>query len=264
MRNTARVLRYAFASAMADLRATYTWKSWGLAWLLRMLFQVTLFAFVGKLIGDPRVVEYLVIGNSVFIIADVVMLVCASTSWERMSGTLPLLVASPAAPFTVFTGRSVQWLLDGLACSTISLLVLPQFLGVQLPLGTRLAVVPLIAVIAVSVYFFGLVLGGLALRAMAARNLIGRVGSIGLMLLTGVQVPVSFWPSPLESLAQLLPLTHGLGAVRAALGNGSASDVLRGIALEIVVGIGWALVAAFTYWRLVESGRRDGTIEFGG
>lgn len=39
--------------------------------------------------------------------------------------------------------------------------------------------------------------------------------------------------------------------------------VLRHAALEAAVGLGWLLVAALTLRRLAESGRRDGSIEFG-
>ncbi|GGM89350.1 hypothetical protein GCM10011609_27750 [Lentzea pudingi] len=264
LRNNARVLRYAFTSAMADMRATYTWKSWTFAWLARILCQVTLFALIGKLLGSPEQVEYLVVGNSVFIVADIVMMVCATTAWERLAGTLPLLVSCPSTPFVVFAGRSVQWLVDGLACSTVSLLLLAPVLGVSLPLGAALTAVPMIAVISVSVYFFGLTLAGLALRVMKARNLVGRLGSIGLMVLTGVQVPVTFWPVPVQYMSNVLPLTHGLHAVREHLHGAPLPRVLALLSLEVAVGTAWTVIAFFTYRRLVNSGRHDGTIEFGG
>lgn len=264
IRDNLRILRCAFVSAFADMRATYTWRTWTFAWLVRILCQVTLFAFIGKLIGNPATTEYLVVGNSVFITADIVMMVCATTSWERMAGTLPLLIGAPASPFVVFAGRSVQWLVDGLACSTVSLMLLAPVLGVHLPFSAVLLAVPMVALISLSVYAFGLVLAGLALRVMSARNIIGRLGSILLMVLTGVQVPVDFWPAPLRVVAQFLPLTHGLEAVRTVLHGGSGGTVLKGLGLEIAVGFGWSLVAVYTYWRLVASGRKDGSIEFGG
>lgn len=259
-----RILRHAVVSAMADLRATYSWKSWAFGWLMRIFFQVTLFAMVGRLVGSAATVEYLVIGNAVFVTADVVMLVCASTSWERLAGTLPLLVASPASPFVVFAGRSVQWLLDGVTCSAISLALLAPVLGVVIPFPAVLLAIPLLVLIALSVYCFGLVLGGFALRVMQARNLVGRLGSLLLMLVTGVQVPVSFWPAPVRHVAEALPLTHGLQAVRGLLDGAAGVHVLRNAAAEGTVAVGWLIVAAVVYRRLVSTGRQDGSIEFGG
>jgi ABC-2 type transport system permease protein len=263
IRDNARILRCAAISALADLRATYTWKTWTFAWLLRILTQVTLFAFIGKLIGSPATLAYLVIGNSVFVTADIVMLVTASTTWERMDGTLTLLVCAPASSFVVFAGRSIQWLLDGLACSTVSLLLLTRLLGVHLPPLNSVLALPVVAITGASVYCFGLVLGGLALRAMSARNIIGRLGSILLMVVTGVQVPTSFWPAPVQAVAQLLPLTHGLRAVRELLAGARPGPIIGNLALEIAVGTGWALVAVLTYWRFVVHGRQTGSLEFG-
>jgi hypothetical protein len=38
---------------------------------------------------------------------------------------------------------------------------------------------------------------------------------------------------------------------------------LRDTGLEIAVGVGWLLIAAFAFRRLAEGGRRTGSIEFG-
>jgi ABC-2 type transport system permease protein len=263
LRDNARILRHSFVTAIADYRAFFTWKTWIFAWLVRLLCQVALFAMLGRLIGSPEKTAYLLIGNAVFVAATSVMLVCSSTGLERSAGTLPLLVAAPSSFFTVFVGRSAQWVLDGLACSTISLFLLGAVFGIYPPMPVGLLAIPLIAVITVSIYSFGLVLGALAMRAMELRSLVGNLGSLVLMVLTGVQVSTSFWPVPLGHVAQVLPITHGLQGMR-DLFAGSTTDLGRQVALELVVALGWMLVAAFTFWRFAESGRKDGSIEFGG
>jgi ABC-2 type transport system permease protein len=83
------------------------------------------------------------------------------------------------------------------------------------------------------------------------------------MALCGVQVPVVFWPGWVQAVAGLLPVRHGLLGVRALLDGAPAGTVARHAALEAAVGLGWLLVAALTFRRLAESGRRDGSIEFG-
>jgi len=85
-----------------------------------------------------------------------------------------------------------------------------------------------------------------------------------LMVMTGVQVPVAFWPAPVRFVAQGLPLTHGLQAVRDLLAGSPARGILLNIGLEILVGFGWLFVAIVTFRRLAISGRKDGSIEFGG
>jgi ABC-2 type transport system permease protein len=264
LRDNARILRYSFLSALADLRAMYTWRTWLFAWLVRILAQVTMFALLGRLLGDPARTEYLVIGNAAYVAAASVMMVVASTAWERMAGTLPLLVASPSTPFVVFAGRSVQWLIDGCACSLISLFLLGPVFGLRPAMPTALLAIPVIALTAVSIYWFGLVLAAIALRVMHIRNMIGNLGGLTLMILAGVQVPVSFWPTPLQWVAQCLPLTHGLRALRIAWVDGPIADIGRYCALELGVMAVWATIAALLFRHLAESGRRDGSIEFGG
>ncbi|MCC8251536.1 ABC transporter permease [Saccharothrix luteola] len=263
IRDNARVLAAAFVSALADLRAIYTWRTWTFAWLSRILCQVAFFAVIGTLLASTERTHYLLVGNAVYIASLVSMFVCASTAWERQTGTLPLLVAAPTSPFTLFVGRSAQWLIDGSVCASIALFVLGPLFGVPLPMPRVLLAIPLIILVAVSTYCFGLVLAGVALRNLELRNLVGNLGGLVLMVICGVQVPSSFWPSPIHEIAQVLPLTHGLQAVRHLLAGAPGGSVLAEAGLELCVAAGWLTLAALTFRQFAESGRRDGSIEFG-
>ncbi|MFI9842525.1 ABC transporter permease [Nonomuraea sp. NPDC051941] len=245
---------------MADFRSIYTWKTWSFAWLSRILCQVTFFSLIGRLFDDPLRVQFLLVGNAVHIVALAAMLVCASTAWERQAGTLPLLVASPAHPFPVFVGRSVQWLLDGTACATISLFLLGPLFGLNILLPGGLLVIPLIFLVGLSVYSFGLVLAGLALRKTELRNIIGTIGNLSLMAICGVQVPTSFWPEPIQFAAHILPLTHGLAAIRGVLAGFPPDRIVIEVALEVGVGLTWLLVASLVFQRLVEGGRKGNSL----
>lgn len=257
-----RVLSTATATARADLAAMYTWKTWLGGWLLRVLAQVTFFALIGQLLGSRDTAQYLAVGNAVAIVVVEAMMVVASTTWERNAGTLPLLVASPGRLPLVFVGRSVQWLADGTACACIAFYVVGGVFGVPLGSVSTLLVVPLIAVIGLSTYAFGLLAAALVLKAVALRNVVSNVGYLTLMAVTGVQVPVSFWPDWIGGIAQLLPVTHGLAGVRGLVTGAPLSEVAGNAALELAVGAGWLTVALLSFRQLAESGRRDGSIEF--
>lgn len=258
-----RILRFASRSAIADFRAMYTWRTWLFGWLARVLCQVAFFSLIGRMVGSPSVAAYLAIGNTVLVVAQSVLLTISSTAWERMTGTLPLLIAAPGSLFVVFFGRSVQWVADGTACGAVSLLVVAPLFGIRLSLGGALLTIPILLVVALSVYAFGLALGGVVLRAMEFRALAANLSIFALMLLCGVQVPTSFWPRPVAAIADALPVTHGLRAIRALLVHVGAATVGPEVALEVAVGLGWLSVAAFIFHRLVEGGRANGSIEFG-
>lgn len=262
IRDNLRILRWSATSALADLRTIYTWKTWTGGWLVRILAQVSFFALIGRLLGSTQVVHFLLVGNAVYVAASTAMFVVASTSWERMAGTLPLLVAAPAHPFTVFAGRSVQWLADGVAVSAVALFALGAAFGLPFAFPRALLAIPLLLLVASSVYCFGLVLAGIALRVMGLRNVVGNIGHLSLMILCGVQVPVTFWPGPVQAVSNVLPLRHGLAAIRAVVSG--SGPVLAEAARELAVGLGWLVVAGLVFRRLAEGGRKDGSIEFGG
>lgn len=261
-RTLGRVFAHSVASGFADFTTIYTWRTWTFGWLVRVLAQVVFFALVGVLLGDAERVRYLVVGSAVMIAAMEGMQVVASTTWERRAGTLPLLVASPYSPALVFVGRSVHWLASGLATSSIAFFTVTTLFGVDLPWPRVLAVVPLIAVIGLAAYLFGSFLGALVLQAMAARNVVSNVAYMTLMAISGVVVPVEFWPPWVQWVASVLPVTHGLGAVRGLLAGAPAAAVARGALLELAVGLAWLVLALVAFRRLVERGRRDGSIEF--
>lgn len=262
-RTTITAFRYACISALNDLAAIYTWKTWTFGWLLRVLCQVAFFAVIGRLLASPETTHYLVIGNAVVIAVMESAFVNASSSWERGLGTLPLLVAAPTNLFVVFIGRSVQWIISGVACATIALSAMAPLFGVPLSWPSALLAIPLIALVSLSSYCLALTLAGLVLRAPIARNIVGNLTWWTVALVGGVQVPTEFWPSWVRVAAAFLPLTHGLDGVRTALAGGSGARVGRDALLEIAVGVLWLGVAALSFRWLAEGGRKTGTIEFG-
>jgi ABC-2 type transport system permease protein len=254
------ILRHAAIAGFEDLRSLYSWKTWTTGWLLRMVCQVVFYSLLGRLIGDDAQVHYLVIGNAVMLCATTVIFVVQSTTWERFAGTLPLLVAAPASPLVVLFGRSVQWIPDALATSLTALLIVGPIFGLPLPMPRALLVIPLLVLVTLSTYMMGAVFGSLVLRWTKARNLVSNVVAALMMAVCGVNVPVSVFPAWVQTVAGVLPLTHGLRAVRGVLAGG---PVAREAALEVAVGLGWFAVAAASFRWFAEGGRKDGSLEFG-
>lgn len=261
--DTWRVFRYAALTGFQDFRSEYSVVSWISEWLVRIVFQMIFFALIGRLVGSEEQVRFLVIGNGVMLASMTVMFVVQSTTWERFTGTLPLLIAAPASPLVVFAGRSVEWIPDAIATSLAGLFIVAPLFGVDVPVTRVLLILPLLLLITLTTYAFGLFLGSLVLRAMMARNLVANLGYSALMALAGVNVPVTFFPEPLQLVASLLPLTHGLAAVRAVLDGATLTAVGSNVMVEAIVGCGWLALALASFRWLAEGGRKDGTIEFG-
>ena len=261
--DTARIFRYSSLSAWQDFRREYSLASWLGEWGLRITFQVIFFGLIGKLLGSEEQVHFLLIGNSIMLASMTVMFVVQTTVWERWTGTLPLLIASPASPIIVFLGRSVEWIPDALLSSMIGLFVVGRIFDLALPWPEVLWVVPLILLVTMTTYMMGSFLGSLVLRAMNSRNLVANLAHGIMMAVCGVNVPLTFFPEWIQRAASMLPLTHGLLAIRGVLGDASSSYIWTNIRLELFVGLGWLILAIASFRWLAEGGRKDGSIEFG-
>lgn len=259
--STWRVLRQTAIGAFTEYMAFYTWKTWLVGWLGRLLMQVSFFALVGRLLGSPEQVEYLVVGNAVYLVAMEACIVILATVGERRSGTLPLMVAAPATHVTVYLGRGVHYLTSGLVTSTVALLVLPLVFGVDLRWPQLLLALPMLVVIGTACYAYGLALSCIVLARPGWRWTAMNVSYLVLLAFAGVNVPVGTWPAALQALSQVLPLTHGLAAVRVLLDGGPAGAVLGQLALEALVGAAWFAVAAGGFTHAVRVGRAQGTLE---
>jgi ABC-2 type transport system permease protein len=261
VRDQLRVLKHTAIGAFAEYRAFYTWQSWLVGWLLRLLMQASFYALVGRLLGSQQQVEYLVVGNAVYIVAMEACIVVLATVSERRAGTLPLMVAAPATHLTVYLGRGVHYLTSGLLTSSIALFTLPPLFGITLPMPQALLALPMIVLIGLAAYGYGAAVSCLVLHKPGRRWTAMNLSYLVLLAFAGVNVPTGFWPGPVQAVAQVLPLTHGLTAVRTLLDGGPAAEIAAQLALEAAVGAGWFVVAALGFARVVRVGRARGTLE---
>jgi ABC-2 type transport system permease protein len=259
---TLRIARYAFFAGLNEYREIFTWRSWLLGWYLRILAQVTFFALIGRLLDSEAQVEFLLIGNAIMVAAQEGIWSLNITLGERYAGTLPLLVASPANAVFVFATRGSYLVADGLAASLGALLVVGPLFDLAFPWPEVLLVVPLTLLVGLTSYCVGTFLAGLIIRWREGNVVVANIGIAAVMTICGVNVPLSFYPAPLEWASQLLPLTHGLVAIRGVLDGEGVLLVAREAALEIVVGAGWLALAVVTFSRFLDHARSDGSLEF--
>ncbi len=256
------VLRHAAVCGFADFGFTYTIWTWLFGLFVRMVAQVAFFAFIGRLLESPEQVEFLFVGNVVMAAAAGALTTVVATSWERGAGTLPLLVASPTSPVLVLMGRSVWFVGNGLLLALGALMLVAPMFDVALPWARLPALVALLVLVTLSTYMAALFLGAVVLRATGARRTAANVARLVVMAFGGVSVPRSLFPEAVERAAGLLPLTHGLDAIRGLFAGGAVTGILGDAALEALVASGWMVLALVTFRRLADAGRRDGSIVF--
>jgi ABC-2 type transport system permease protein len=256
-------VRIFFVGGWTSYRALFGWLSpWILipTFIVEPVFQILFFAYVGRDagVGDDT---FFLIGNAIQFASIPCLFAMGNTiSGERYSGTLALLLASPARRIPLFLGRALPVIVNGLMCSLIALGLGALILGVTIPLGSMPLLALVIAVSAFSCTGLGLVAAALALRVRETAVLSNLVMGL-LLIFCGVNVALSALPDWMASVGRVLPLTHGIEASRALVAGASWSEVSSPVADEAVIGLVYLLIGLVMLRLFEVESRRSATLD---
>ncbi len=257
-----RILHYAVIVGKEECPEVTTIQAWLVGWLPRIAAQAIFYSMIGQLLGSAERVQYLVIGAAMVAGLASVGLTVPQSTWDRSDGVYPLLVAAPAGLLLSIMGRTSVRMMTGVVTSLVAFAGLPVLFGVPLPWPGALALLPLVPLTVLSSWFVALFIGSLANLAPDARNLMHNIMTMTTMAFGGITVPVSFWPNWIQAFANLIPVTHGLLAIRLALSGREPAVVLQHAGLCAVVGFTWLGLSILTVDRMASVGRANGSIEF--
>ena len=256
---TLNVLFQGWRVGLADLRVQFSVLTYFGGWLVNAFAQVVFFALLAELVNAPDHLRYLLIGNAVAAGSFFANRIIAVAQWDRNDGTYPLLVVAPTGLLPATIGRTSIHLLTGTATSMLTLLLAELIFGIW---PEALLLVPLLFLVMASVYAPALFLGTIVTRKPRLRNIVHRSLFVLLLTISGVSVPVSYWPDAVEAVANILPLTYELAAVRLVFHGAPAGEVLEQIGKGLLIAAVWFGVAVALIDRMADAGRRDGSIEF--
>ncbi|MEE1831720.1 ABC transporter permease [Streptomyces sp. SP17KL33] len=257
-----RVLMAALRVSLSELPTTFTPLSWVTSWLIRSMFQVIFFALLGKFASSDAQAHYILLGNIVAVIALEVMMINTTAALDWYQGTLPFLVSAPANVGAIYLGRGLQWVVTGAVSSNLIFIITSFVFPVPWAWWQLLPMTPLLLLIGFGTYCYGCMTAAVAFRNPKYRGFFTNLGFLILAVCCGINVPVSAFPTPVEWLAQVLPLTHGLEAIRAIIDGDGAATVTAQILLELVVAAGWLVLTRLSFQPLAARGRRDGSLSF--
>jgi ABC-2 type transport system permease protein len=259
-----RIFRFGFLVGLQDFSIQWNPLTWLGGYALRVVTQGIFFALLGKLIDSEVRLHYLIVGQAVVVGATNAMWAMYGSLSDRMDGTYPLLVAAPRSMLPALAGRTAIWIASGVASSSIAFVVLITIFAVDVPWPAVLLVFPLIATTCAGSYCLALFAGTLLVRVPHMSSLAINIASVGAIAICGVSVPVDYWPVWVEALATMIPLTHGLEAVRIVLAEGPAREVVLETSYLVALSALWLALSVIALDRLTDSGRADGSIEFAG
>ena len=255
--------RVFFVGGLLSYRALFNWLSpWIFipTFVIAPIFQILLFVYIGRSAGVASD-KFYVIGNAVQYAAIPCIFAMSNTiSGERFQQTLGFVLATPAGRLPLFLGRSLPVIVNAIAVSIFSLAVGSALLGISIPASAVGPLALVIAVCAASCTGLGLLCAAIGLRVRETATLNNIVFGV-LLVFCGANVPLSTLPGWMSTIAQGLPLTHGIEAARRLADGQSLDDVGGLIAAEALVGLIY-MVVGYGLLRFLEwQSRRLATLE---
>ncbi|MGH3736643.1 MAG: ABC transporter permease [Micromonosporaceae bacterium] len=256
-------LRIFIVGGFTSYRALFSWLSpWVMVPVFTFgpLFQILLFVYIGRTAGIGND-SFFLIGNAVVDAATPCLFAMGITiTGERNSGTLPLLIASPARRLPLFLGRALPVVLNGFLVAVFALVAGALILQVHIPFEAWSGVAVAIAVCAASCTGLGLLAAAVALRhreAAVSSNIIFLV----LLIFAGVNVPIDAMPGWMQGVSGVLPLTHGIQATHKLAAGADLSSIDNLLGMELAVGGCYAVFGMLLLFWLERESRRKATLD---
>lgn len=237
-------LRIFFRGGITAYRGLINWLS---PWifiptlLVAPIFQILLFVYIGRSAGVQSD-EFFVVGNAVqYASIPCLFSMTQAIAGERYQQTLAYLLVSPAGRLPLFLGRALPVILNAMLVAAFSLLVAGLIVGIDLPASSWPAIAIVIAVESFSCTGLGLICAAIGLRVRETAVLNNVLFGL-LLIFTGANVPVAELPGWMQTVANSVPLTHGIEAAREVANGAPLSEVSDLLLTEFLIGIVYTVV----------------------
>lgn len=145
--------------------------------------------------------------------------------------------------------------MSAVASGFIALVAVSSLMGAVI---AHALAVPLLLLVALSVYAVGLALASVALWIPQFRNVLSNASYLSFTVLCGCVVEVEL----VQAAVQVLPVTHGLAGIRLLLEGGRPAEFATFAALELAVVVVWLLIGRLVLTLSLRALRHSGRLDF--
>ncbi len=237
------------------------WQGYTSTVFLQPFATVIMFAILGRFTSNPDIVRSYILGIAVSGMTFIVIAgLTQGYTRERSAGGTQFLFVTPASRLTNFIARAVFHYPNGLICFVVGMLAGWLVVGMDFGAVNWLGFVVTTLVVCFSATGLAQVLG---IMAVATRDWIsiGGVSTGVLLIFTGMIIPLNVFPTIIQEIGKLLPVTNGLIAMRSTFNGASLGDVTGDIVRELVTGIVYFVIAYFAFLYFERQVKRTGTLE---
>jgi ABC-2 type transport system permease protein len=219
--------------------------------------QILFFVQLGVYGTGRQNALYFALGNALQVTAQAgIYGTIATVANERQFGTLPMLLASPANRLVTFLSRAI---VNGIVTVIVGLGITIVIFGLDLHRTNLLLLALCVLLISMTTAGLGLLFGALGLIMRDAITIANVVYYL-LLVLCGINFPVSRLPEVVQVASYGLPLTRGVEAAR-EVATGASITQIGGLLLgELLVGVVYAL-AGYMLFRWLEDYARHGGLQ---
>ncbi|WBW94896.1 ABC transporter permease [Oceanirhabdus sp. W0125-5] len=212
-------------------------KTYLLMKIIDPMLQMIYFSLLIKFVYKTNDMTPWIIGNAFILCCrNTVFGIGTSLIGERYSGTLKLIIGSPANKFKVFMSRGIFHIIDSAITVTIGLITGYLIFNFYIPIDRLM-----IFILSVLVCMFSAVGLGLCISVfgLLTRDIHLFLNTISMLLfaLTGAIFPLERLPLFLSKIAYLLPITRSIECARLIASGGELSRILRLMGGEMLIGI---------------------------
>jgi ABC-2 type transport system permease protein len=257
-------MRNFLIQAYSTYKGLFYWLNWSgyiTNVFLRPIVVVIMFSLLGRFALNPEAARDYALGVTAYSMVFILLGgITQGFTYDRNLGTIQFLYTSPANRLINFLSRPVFHYPNALLVFTASMTTAWLVVGIDFGPVNWAGFITAIIVTAATIAAFGQFLGIFTIIFRDWLNVFGF--SIGILLaLTGVIIPISVFPSGIEELTKLLPLTNGLMAIRETFIGASLSSVSTHIIRDALTGLVF-LTIGFLCFRLFEHiAIRKGTLD---
>lgn len=182
--------------------------------ILVPIVQITFFAMISYYFRDSIYVEFVLIGNAVFmVVLSTILGVVTSVARDREIGIMELILLSPINRFVLLTSKAALHILDGLFMSLIGFILIMVVWGVDISLYQFVLIGILLFFISISMSMLGIFLGVLTFIYKDTIS-IANFSMLILLFISGINFPTELLPTPLQLLSIITPLSYGVDVIR--------------------------------------------------
>ncbi|CAN5423947.1 ABC transporter permease [soil metagenome] len=203
--------------------------------------------------NPDRITQYNIVPGLMGVVLTMTMVIITAlaVTRERERGTMECLLATPALPLEVMTGKIIPYIVVGYIQVTVILLVAKLLFHVPM-LGSLLLLYAAALCFIAATLAVGITISTLATNQLQAMQM-SFFFFLPSLLLSGFMFPFRGMPDWAQTIGSLLPLTHFLRVLRGILLKGNAfPDVWPDLWPILVFGVVVMLFGALRYRRTLD------------